>query len=91
MKSRQIFAGAAYGPATLRVIYKAFDDAWALIESHFDETPTSSETARLRLAHAILAVATEDSKDPEELKSLGLKAIAVQYGLDWTSPSAGRA
>ena len=33
----------------------------------------------LRLAHAILAVATDTSRDPEELKNQALQALAMNY------------
>ena len=42
MKARQLIQGATYGPETLKVIGKAFDDAWseiALISVRTDCNP----------------------------------------------------
>src|SRR5262245_30199989 len=84
MQARKLLAGAAYGPETLKVICRAFDDAWAVIKHHFDDAPFSVEVVRLNLANAILGVAKEDSRDSEELKRLGLQAMALCYRIDPT-------
>ena len=76
MKARRLIEGSTYGPETLLVLYKAFDDAWAKIAHHFDERP---EDARVRLAHALLVVAREDSRDPERLKTDALQVMALGY------------
>ena len=38
MKARELIQGATYGPETLKVIGKAFDDAWSEIGPHFSRT-----------------------------------------------------
>ena len=35
MQARRLIEGSTYGPETLKVIGKAFDDAWAEIAGHF--------------------------------------------------------
>jgi hypothetical protein len=82
MKARKLLAGAEFGPETLKVICKAFDDAWAEIRRDFDDNALSIEVARLKLASAILGVAKDDSRDPDELKGLGLQAMALRYRFD---------
>jgi hypothetical protein len=79
--AHNLFAGATFGPVALKVIYKAFDEAWARIEHHFDDSPSARETARRLLANAILSVATDESRDPEALMNLGLQAMALHYRL----------
>lgn len=79
MKAQALISGATYGPDALKVICKAFDDAWAHIEHHFDGDVRQVEEVRLRLAHAILAVATDPSRDPEELKNQALQVLAMSY------------
>ena len=79
MKAQALISGATYGPDALKVIWKAFDDAWAHIQHHFDGDVHQAEEVRLRLAHAILAVATDTSRDPEELKNQALQALATNY------------
>jgi hypothetical protein len=79
MKAQALIGGATYGPDALKVICKAFDDAWTHIQHHFDDDVHQAEEVRLRLALAILAVATDTSRDPEELKNQALQALAMNY------------
>jgi hypothetical protein len=79
MKARRLIDGAAYGPEALKVIGQAFDEAWACIAGHFGEETKSVEEARLKLAEAVLSVASEDSCDVEALKRGALEAMAL-YG-----------
>jgi hypothetical protein len=72
--------GARCGPETLKVISKAFDDAGAQIEPHYYETPISAEVARVRLADELMAIASEDSRDPENLKNLALQGWRCNAG-----------
>ena len=97
MKASQLMARASYGPESLKVVGQAFDGAWAAIGHHF-RGPLEIEAARLRLANAILAVAKQDSRNPEELKNLALEAIGLKYrrlrsarqlGATETPPSSG--
>ena len=61
MKARKLIEGATYGPETLKVIGKAFDDAWSEIAGHFSRNGLRAQSARLKLAHAVLAVARNES------------------------------
>lgn len=87
MKAEALMGGAIYGPDALKVICKAYDDAWAHIQHHFDGDIQQVEEVRLKLAHAILAVATETSTDPEELKDQALQVLAMNYR-SLTAPGA---
>ena len=80
MKARELIkgSGATYGPETLKMIGQAYDDAWSEIASHFTRNGLQAQSVRLRLAHAVLAVAREDSRDPVELKNAALQIIALQ-------------
>jgi len=49
MKARGLLEGSFHTPETLKIVGKAYDDAWAEIAHHFDG---DAEKARLRLAHA---------------------------------------
>jgi len=67
----------------LEKIFNAFDEAWIAIEDHFyGESEQVREDARIRLAHAVLAVAREDgtdkdSSDVEQLKTDALQVMAL--------------
>ena len=84
MKAHQLIngVGASYGPETLKVILKAFDDAWDEIGPCFSRSGLQAQSVRLTLANAILEVAREDSRDSDELKNAGLRAMALAYRSD---------
>jgi hypothetical protein len=63
----------------------AFDDAWRAIEGNFGDDPRDIEMARLKLANAVLSMASEDSRDAEALKNDALQAMA----LDYRAPTGG--
>jgi hypothetical protein len=79
MKARAHIDGASYGPDALKVIGQAFDEAWRTVAGNFGSDPHNVEKARLRLATALLSVASEDSCDVEALKRGGLQAMALSY------------
>jgi len=86
MRVARILAGCTYGPETLKVIGKAFDDAWATIADHFAGDAQRTEAARERLAHAVLIAATEDSRESEPIKTLALQIMALSYRGSWLDP-----
>ena len=69
--------GAAYGPETLKALTQAFDAAWVDIAGNFGENPAEVERARTSLAEALMAVASEDCRDPEALRRGALVALAI--------------
>ena len=79
MKARKLIEGATFDPPTLAVIGEAFDRAWSDISHHFANGPEQVERARTRLAHAVLAVADGESREPESLKRQALEVMALTY------------
>jgi hypothetical protein len=79
MKARQLVEGASFGPEALKAMGEAFDAAWTTIAGNFGHDPVDIEKARLRLAHALLSVASDDSRDVEALKTRTLEAMALAY------------
>src|SRR5262245_26692631 len=79
MKARRLIDGAAFGPETLKALGEAFDHAWAQIAGNFGDTPLQDENARLRLAEALLSIATEGSMDVAALKAGALQTMALDY------------
>jgi len=51
MRAAKILAGCTYGPEALKIIGKAFEDAWADIAEHFAGDADRAAAARERLAH----------------------------------------
>ena len=76
MKARRLIETSAFQPETLQILFRAFDAAWAEIAHHF---PDNDDNARMRLAHAVLAVARENSTDMEQLKKDALQVMALAY------------
>ena len=79
MESRQLIAGAAYGPEALKVIEQAFDEAWRDIAGNFGDDPPDIEKARNRLARAILSIADDDSRNVSVLRQAALERMALDY------------
>jgi hypothetical protein len=79
MGARRLIDGASFGPATLKVIGQAFDEAWAEIAGNFGDNPAQIENARLTLAEALLSVTTEESTDVAVLKKGALQVMALDY------------
>ncbi len=76
MKARELFSGASYAPDQLRVIFEAFDQAWAAIAADIGDDPAAVEVARLRLANLILSLAHDGSLDnAERLKDAALRLL----------------
>ena len=76
MKARSLLEGSSYPPETLHVIFQAFDEAWSEICHQF---PGQQEDTRMRLAHAVLLVAREESDDPQRLKRDALEVLTLAY------------
>jgi len=79
VKARALIDGASFGPDALKTIGRAFDDAWVQIAGNFGDDPKDIQEARLRLANAMLSVASEDSREVEVLKRAALEAMALGY------------
>jgi hypothetical protein len=76
MEARALIEGASFGPETVKAICEAFDQTWARLAPIFSDVPGEIETARIRLAEAILSVTTEGSTDVVALKTNALYAMA---------------
>jgi hypothetical protein len=81
MKARAMIDGAPFGPKTVKAIGKTFDQASVRIERICGNDPVAVETARIRLAQAILSVATEGNSDIKDLKNRAIVELAKQYSL----------
>jgi hypothetical protein len=79
VSAKRLIDGAWFGPDTLRVIGQAFDAAWEDVAGNFGDLPAEVEAARLKLANAILSIATENSRDVAVLKRAALEQMAADY------------
>jgi hypothetical protein len=76
VKARRLIESSIFEPEALQLAFKAFDAAWEEIAHHFDG---DVERARLQLAHAILIVIKDDSRDVERVKKDALQVMALSY------------
>jgi hypothetical protein len=67
---------ASFGPEAL-VIGEAFDEAWTEIADNYSTVPIEREAAQVKLATALLSVASEGSRDPRALKTAALERMKV--------------
>jgi len=79
MKARRLLDGATFGPDTVKALGEAFDQAWAEIAGNFESDLVQAAQARVKLAEALLSVATERSTDVCALKREALQAMAMDY------------
>jgi len=79
MRARALVDGAVFGAETVKAMGAAFDQAWARMAPTFGNIPQEVETARLRLAEAMLSVATEGNTDIADLKVRAIAAMAKQF------------
>jgi hypothetical protein len=70
---------AAYGPADLKIINRAFDEAWESVAGCFEESPAVVERARQQLADAILKEAGTGIRSVEALKIAALQSFAKDH------------
>jgi hypothetical protein len=81
MKARQLLSGASFAPDQLRVLFEAFDRAWAATAAEAGDDPQAIEAARLKLANVILTLARNGNvDDPEQLKNAALQLLSGRNG-----------
>jgi hypothetical protein len=90
VKAHHLINGAAFTPDMLRVIFQAFDDAWAEIGADVSIRAGALETARLSLATIVLTLATRDPIERRGLKTAAVHAFQRKHrlmrtGERWTS------
>ena len=78
MKARTLIQEASYSPEQLKVLGKAFDDAWTQIAPTISKRPEAVESARLKLASAILSAAKGlPARSGEEIKEEAMRIMDV--------------
>ena len=73
MQMRRIFAGASFGPDALRVLFQAYDEAWATLVPRYGNDQPAIDAGRLRLANIMLALMREDTRDVAWLRDEALR------------------
>lgn len=73
MGARGLFAGASFGPDALRVLFQAFDEAWAILAPGYGNDQPAISAARLRLANIMLGLMRDDTRDVAWLRDEALQ------------------
>jgi hypothetical protein len=77
VKAQSLLANSGFAPEELKVLYKAFDDAWEQISPGISQRAEAVEGARIKLAGIILGLASNGTRDAQRLSEL---AIATMFG-----------
>ena len=91
MQPRRIARGTSFGPDDLRVIFKAYDDAWNEIAPKVGPDPRAVAMARMTLASIVLGLATANTLAPDGLRTMAAMAFWANTGWvvggDWRARS----
>jgi len=79
MYPRDIARPASFGPHELRVIFRAYDDAWSEIEPKISMDPVAVEWARMSLATIVLGLGGSEAMTPGGLKKLALAVFCAKH------------
>ena len=77
-EARKLIAGAAYGPAELKVITDSFEAAWQDIANDYT-SPLAIQAARLKLANVVLSLAADGIRDGERLRAEGVRVLPLPH------------
>ena len=75
VKARALIGGASFDPNTLKLVYKAFDDAWEQVAPQVSNRPEAIEAARMKLAGIVIGLARNGTADPEAITDAAVKAM----------------
>jgi hypothetical protein len=78
MKARQLISKASYGPDELKIIFRAFDDAWDIIAPSISSRVSAIEAARLTLADIILSLPNGKRRNARELTGAAIQAFRTR-------------
>ena len=62
MKARALIGSATYDPATLKILFKAFDDAWDQIAPSVSSRPEAIEATRIKLANIVMGLVQDGGR-----------------------------
>jgi hypothetical protein len=81
VKVRHMIGGAAFAPDVLKVIFQAFDDAWAEVAPIISGRASAVEAARLSLATIVLSLANRSPVERTALKTAAVDAFRAKHGV----------
>jgi nucleotide-binding universal stress UspA family protein len=88
MRPRRISDGKTFEPQVLKLVQRAFDEAWERIADTFPAD--EHEQARDHLAEAVINVARENSADAAMLRDAALRVMAAHDRRMFADGKAGQ-
>jgi hypothetical protein len=80
MIARSRIDAASYAPPVVKAMGEAFDQAWNDIAANYGDDTGCVEAARMRLADAVISMASTTSVDVEALRIGALQLMAQDQG-----------
>jgi hypothetical protein len=81
MKARQLIGGAAFPPDVLKIIFEAFDEAWAEVSPEISSRPAAIDSARTSLASIVLGLAVTGPVDRQQIRAAAVDAFRRKHRL----------
>jgi hypothetical protein len=82
MRARQLIGCSEFPPHELATILEGFEDAWAEIRPEAGSDPFVMETARVRLAEIVLAVAGTGQITRGAINVKAVSAFRARYRIE---------
>jgi hypothetical protein len=73
---------ASFGPDALKVIYKAYDDAWNEIAPKVSTEPSAVDRAKMSLATIMLGLANADAVTHDGLRAMAVAVFCAKHRID---------
>jgi hypothetical protein len=75
VKARGLIGSGTFDPATLKALYKAFDDAWEQIATHVSSSADAVEAARMKLANIVLGLGQNGAQDAQAITDTAVQLM----------------
>jgi len=82
MQPRQIARPTSFGPDELKLVFRAYDDAWSEIVSKINSDPVALEWARMSLATIVLGLANAEQSGPNGLRALAVAVFCNKHRIE---------
>ena len=77
MKARAPLGSLVLQPEELRIVFKAFDDAWEQMAPEIGARPEDIETARLKLAELVIGLASNGKRDARTITATAVQLMLI--------------
>ncbi len=75
MKARAMLGSAIFEPHAMRVVQKAFDDAWDIVRPEVSTRPEAIEAARIKLAEFVIGLARKGKPNSKAITDTAVQLM----------------